>query len=592
MLTLMLYSSAVSAVIGLGVWLVERFVSGRKRATRWLWSAALGAMVVVTVLPASRVADSDTRTDSAPAASIPPAGVQSQAAPESRPFPPAGMTTAPRAVTSDVVVLGVWITLSALGLLILAGSAFRIARMQRGWRPAEIAGVPVMLSHDVGPAIVGLFHHGVVMPAWVEALPPVQQLLIVTHEREHLRAGDPLLLWSATFLVVLFPWNLAMWLALRGLRHAIEIDCDARVLKSQPDTREYCSLLLDVGERTLAGVAPLAALAEPSTLLERRVDVMTSRLGTSAKSALALAAGVALLVVGCVAPRTSLAPRRDALSMVQELSGLLRSDSVVATIPQADRDALAARLSPPKDSTTDYGVAKRTTDEWETLLVPSIDSAIAQFYPELATRTDRTQKLVILNYTDEGRLATHEVMNLADARNAKPPIEDLDIVAPDFLSRHSHRGTHQVVIHHERPKLHADVLVRVKRGPVRRVSVPPRPAHDEIDTDSAPPALQFSRRVDSLARADYPVAFQPHEDAYVVAVLFRKNGEVVGKTGKQFPVAQVFDTIPGGRNLGARDSGYLMSLMNLGDQQLGSSGMSFTSTRPHTVFVWGMIAEW
>ncbi|UUZ52386.1 hypothetical protein LP419_22985 [Massilia sp. H-1] len=43
-------------------------------------------------------------------------------------------------------------------------------------------------------------------------------------------ARDPQLLGLALLVLVAMPWNLPMWWQLRRLRHAIEVDCDARVL--------------------------------------------------------------------------------------------------------------------------------------------------------------------------------------------------------------------------------------------------------------------------------------------------------------------------------------------------------------------------
>jgi beta-lactamase regulating signal transducer with metallopeptidase domain len=591
MLAFMIYAAVASATIAAGMWLVERFLTQRRFPTRWLWFASLVAMMTVMFLPVARP---PVATINSGVSTMPRDVGQISAAPM-----PAvvarSVSGARRSVPLDLLLIAAWALASAIGFAILAGSAWRIARMQRDWKPAEIAGVPVMLSHDVGPAIVGLFHHGVVMPAWVSALTPVQQRLIVTHEREHVRAGDPLLLWGATFLVVLFPWNLGMWLALRGLRHAIEMDCDARVLHAQPDTHAYCSLLLDVGERTLAGVAPLAALAEPSTLLERRVEVMTARVSMSPKTVGSLAAGIVLVIAGCVASRTPVAPQRDAVTLARELSELLRSDAVVASIPLSDRERLATRLTPASDSIDDHGVARRSYTEWKALLVPSVDSVLTRFYPALNAITGKTRMLVILTYTYEGRLEGHEIMDVEDALSRKPEIEGIDgmeIVRPKYISRLSSTDTYQLVIHERRPKLHAEVLIRIRRGPVRMTAVPRMPsAGADADAADAVPALQFSRRADSLARADFPAAFQPHAGhAYVVGALFSAEGKILNKNGRQLPVAQVYDTIPGGPNLGARDVKYLLNLLGFGAiPQLSKAGSDYSSNVPHTVIIWGLV---
>jgi hypothetical protein len=299
-----------------------------------------------------------------------------------------------------------------------------------------------------------------------------------------------------------------------------------------------------------------------------------------------------LIAAACVAPRTSLAPRRDALALVQELSGLLRSDSVAASIPQAERARLASQLAPARESVVRDGMTGGTYSDWMNKLDPALDRALTQFYPSLGTGGDSRQKLVVLTYDDSARLVSHELLDLEAARKAEPPVEGIEVVEQRFISKHmGGRSPYQVLIHQERPRLNAEVLVRIKRGPVQTLSARPRPVAADSEPD-VPPQLQFGRRVDSIARAEFPEAFRPSEDAYVVAVQFSEKGEVIRKDAKHFPVAQVFDTIPGGRNMGYRASGYLMDLVRGQPRTWGKSGTTFYSGTPHSVFVWGVAAEW
>jgi hypothetical protein len=70
------------------------------------------------------------------------------------------------------------------------------------------------------------------------------------------------------------PWNLPLWWQLRRLRVAIEIDCDARVLRRGYDVSHYGETLIAVGERQSATVAMVAAMSEPRSLLEQRIRNM------------------------------------------------------------------------------------------------------------------------------------------------------------------------------------------------------------------------------------------------------------------------------------------------------------------------------
>src|SRR6185369_3664488 len=65
------------------------------------------------------------------------------------------------------------------------------------------------------------------------------------------------------------------WWQLNRLRLAVELDCDARVLRGGVPALEYGSVLLDVAGGTLPLYPTLAAMAEPRSFLERRIRAMT-----------------------------------------------------------------------------------------------------------------------------------------------------------------------------------------------------------------------------------------------------------------------------------------------------------------------------
>jgi TonB family protein len=73
------------------------------------------------------------------------------------------------------------------------------------------------------------------------------------------------------------PWNPALWFQARRLRLAIEMDCDARVLRAHPSAERYGMLLLTIAQRRSVA-APMFApmLSEPSSQLERRILAMGS----------------------------------------------------------------------------------------------------------------------------------------------------------------------------------------------------------------------------------------------------------------------------------------------------------------------------
>ena len=75
--------------------------------------------------------------------------------------------------------------------------------------------------------------------------------MIVAHEQEHVRAGDPWLIHAACLAVAAMPWNAALWWQLRRLRMAVETDCDRRVLAGGVDLGAYGTMLIDMQSRVV-----------------------------------------------------------------------------------------------------------------------------------------------------------------------------------------------------------------------------------------------------------------------------------------------------------------------------------------------------
>ncbi len=143
--------------------------------------------------------------------------------------------------------------------------------------------VEVILTPSLGPAATGIIRPRIVLPQWALELEPSMRALVLQHEWEHLAARDPALQLYSALLLALMPWNLAAWWMTRRLRAAIELDCDARVLRAEPDVRRYASLLLLVGERAGRSAArprwahvALVSLESSRAHLTRRILAMTT----------------------------------------------------------------------------------------------------------------------------------------------------------------------------------------------------------------------------------------------------------------------------------------------------------------------------
>jgi bla regulator protein BlaR1 len=264
----MVYTIAVSAALALTALAVERGLALYHRPARLAWLAAILAGLWFPLLSLAGwlgPAHAHSALGALVAARLPPLWVESTGA-YTRVEVWAGAL--------DAVLVTAWVVASAAILWTLATTFLRMRREGSGWAREELDGVPVLVSRDVGPALFGLLSGSIVVPGWFRGLPVETRRLALLHEREHLRARDTDLLLAGLVVVALVPWNPVMWWTLRRLRAAVELDCDDRVLASGASRLAYASVLLDVSERSAPLGIAKPALAEPKSLLTRRVTAM------------------------------------------------------------------------------------------------------------------------------------------------------------------------------------------------------------------------------------------------------------------------------------------------------------------------------
>ena len=186
---------------------------------------------------------------------------------------------------------------ATLGVLLALGMTLTWFR-SRQWVSGDVDGVSVLVSQDVGPAVVGFVRGRIVLPVWALEAEPLERSMMLRHEQEHLAAGDPRLILFAALVVVLMPWNVAMWCMARRVRLAVEVDCDRRVMSGGDlDMRSYAELLLSVGARRTTPACGVGfSVGRP--FLERRIDRMTFPAGGSRRQPSALAAIGIVLALG------------------------------------------------------------------------------------------------------------------------------------------------------------------------------------------------------------------------------------------------------------------------------------------------------
>lgn len=199
------------------------------------------------------------------------------------------------------IVAGLWVGGSLWLAFLLVRTHLALLRERRRWSTSNVAGRRVYVSADRGPAVAGVLRPWIVLPRWVLSLPRAELDYVVLHEEEHLRARDTLLLSTALFFVVLAPWNPVAWLQLRGLKTAMEVDCDRRVLRRAPDRATYGESLLTVAARSSGLSLGLAAFTERRRSLKTRILAMTdhSTRWTPLRSLIFLLVAAAVAVQAC-----------------------------------------------------------------------------------------------------------------------------------------------------------------------------------------------------------------------------------------------------------------------------------------------------
>ena len=301
MLSWMLYVIMVTLLLSVGAFAAERALRLNRGGTRWIWLAAIASSLCMPFVAES-------------VQSWLPNVVSSQAAREStvlhqpivQALSPASWIAATAETPAwlsdfDVLLRGLWLCASAALLLVLTGSFVHLALRMRRWQPVVVAGTPVLVTDEVGPAVVGFFRPRIVLPRWVTRAPRAHQAAVLAHERSHLDARDPQLFTLALALLVFMPWNLPLWWQLRRLRRAIEIDCDARILESGIDAASYGEALVYVGEHRSMHIGALAATSGSRSFLEQRLRIMLGKPVKWRRAATAVLAGTSLCLAALAA---------------------------------------------------------------------------------------------------------------------------------------------------------------------------------------------------------------------------------------------------------------------------------------------------
>ena len=280
-----------SALAGVAADAVERVLRASGRSTRQPWIMALiiaatwplAAPFVLDAVPArglanetSNVASVNQRAVGATqAVAVLSPGQSNHASAEGF---ESGMVSASGNIVRwmtrhDALLLAVWCLLS-LSLFVRITLVMRhLSRARRLARRVQLDGEQLLVQDVLGPAVLGVIAPVIVIPSWLLFFDDSLRALVLRHEREHIAARDPLLIWLSVVVTTLLPWNLALWWMASRMRLAMEIDCDARTLQGSVDRTRYAKLLLVIAQRNRA-IRFVPGLIHSRSHLHRRILAM------------------------------------------------------------------------------------------------------------------------------------------------------------------------------------------------------------------------------------------------------------------------------------------------------------------------------
>lgn len=271
MLKWMLYATLVAVMAGLAAAAWERAASLCRLPSRWAWVAALvlsASIPLVHTLAPMTV--SERFLDVVAVASISKFDVAPPGGP-SIDVPLVRHAVTPRI---DRWLGAAWLCSSTLALLVFALGLYTVKRERQLGSAAVVAGRPVVITATLGPAVIGLMNPTILVPGWIRQLSARQREMVMAHELQHIQARDPWLIGGAIGVLIVFPWNVALWWQLKRLRLAVELDCDQRVLRGQFGPNEYGQVLIDAASLGARDRAVAPALIESTSSLEKRIRTM------------------------------------------------------------------------------------------------------------------------------------------------------------------------------------------------------------------------------------------------------------------------------------------------------------------------------
>jgi TonB family protein len=292
----MLYAVAVGAPILVATGAVAVVRRRHGHSERGVWIVALALALIVPVLTLGTSSGGETQVPAGGASTAmafriaPPILVLDQTSPPSTNF------------DVDQLLVAIWLLAALLLSAHWAAGAYRLARASKSWRRETVDGVSTWVTDRMGPAVWGVLRPRVLTPRWMLAFPEESRSLVLRHELEHIRGGDPAIIACVRLARILAPWNPIVWALTSRLVRAVELDCDRRVLGATGDVGLYGRTLLDVAWHRSASLSAATAFAESETSFRRRILALTTPARPVSRRAIAACSLFgAVLLLGMIA---------------------------------------------------------------------------------------------------------------------------------------------------------------------------------------------------------------------------------------------------------------------------------------------------
>ncbi|MGH1362087.1 MAG: M56 family metallopeptidase [Calditrichia bacterium] len=255
--------------------------------------------------------------------------------------------------TVDVILFCLWLT----GVIVLSAKLiFRTLTLRSKLKNAALlphtidlpANTVVLLSaEEQSPLVTGLFRHKILLPASSKNWNTQVKRTIITHELQHIQAGDHWINVLQIFSQIIFFFNPMVWLLNNRINLYREISCDNRTIRNMDiPPRDYANNLIHIAESLIQNKKRLTAasyFSQCQSGLSKRIHYQLKKEVTPLKKHILSGFGIAAAVLLLAIP----------FSCSTERSSATASEAIIVDINNLSvkpKLAVAADLKYPEDA--------------------------------------------------------------------------------------------------------------------------------------------------------------------------------------------------------------------------------------------------